>query len=81
MPKLTLSVSADVMARANQLARQRGSSVSAMFRQYVEALSRPVERRPPAAPITRRLRGLGKVSGKTSDRELYERAILARARR
>lgn len=81
MPKLTLSAEKDVIEKAKQLADERGTSVSAMFSQYVEAMSATGRRRRAAAPITRRLRGLAKVSAKKTDRELYEAAILAKGRR
>ncbi len=85
MPKLTLSADQDVIERAKRLAEERGTSVSAMFSQYVEALSTAGRadsqtRRKPA-PITRRLRGLAKVSPKQTDRELYEAAIAQKGRR
>ncbi len=80
MPKLTLSADKDVIEKAKRLAEERGTSVSAMFSQFVDTVSSPRQRRRPA-PITRRLRGLAKVSPKKSDRELFERAILAKGRR
>lgn len=86
MPKLTLSAEKDVIEMAKRLADERGTSVSAMFSQFVEAIGSAApndtgepRRRP--APITRRLRGLAKVSADQSDRELYEAAILDKGRR
>lgn len=81
MPKLTLSADKDVIEKAKRLAEERGTSVSAMFSQFVDTVSSPRQRRRRPAPITRRLRGLAKVSPKKSDRELFERAILAKGRR
>jgi hypothetical protein len=80
MPKLTLSAKEDIIQRAKQLARERGTSVSALFSEFIDsaASDRP---RPKAAPITRRLRGLAKVSPEKTDRELFERALLDRTRR
>lgn len=49
-----------------------------MFSQYVESFDDEARPRQPMAPITRRLRGLAKASSKLSDRELFERAVLAR---
>jgi hypothetical protein len=69
MPKLTLSAEKDVIEKAKRMAEERGTSVSAMFSQFVNAISEP------------RLQGLAKVSPKKSDRELYEEAILAKGRR
>ena len=81
MPKLTLSIDKDAVAKAKQIAEQRGISVSAMFRQFVEALGTQHRARRRTAPITRRLRGVAKVSPAKSDRELLEEAILTKGRR
>ena len=81
MPKLTLNAEKNVIAKAKQIAEQRGISVSTMFRQFVESLGTERRTRRQAAPITRRLRGLAKVSPAKSDRELFEEAILAKGRR
>jgi len=78
MPKLTLSADEDVIAKAKALAARRGTSVSAMFSEFVGRLSEPGQPPPKPAPITRRLRGLAKVSGETTDRELFERALRGR---
>lgn len=81
MPKLTLNAERDVIEKAKRIAGERGTSVSAMFGQFVETMSAPRPRRRKAAPITRRLRGLAKVSARKSDRELFEEAMLADKRR
>ncbi len=81
MPKLTLSADSDVIEKAKRIAEARGTSVSAMFSEFVDTMTAPRRPRRKTAPITRRLRGLAKVSAKISDRNLYERAILARERR
>lgn len=87
MPKLTLSADKDVIKLAKRLADERGTSVSAMFSQFVAAIgsNEPIavgeQSRRQSAPITRRLRGLAKVSADTSDRELYEAAIRHKGRR
>lgn len=81
MPKLTLSTEKDVIETAKLLADQRGTSVSAMFSQFIKAVSGAGRSRRTVAPITRRLRGLAKVSSKKTDRELFEAAILAKGRR
>lgn len=81
MPKLTLSAEKAVIEKAKRLAAARGTSVSAMFSQYINRMSAPCPPHPKPAPITRRLRGLAKVSSSKSDRELYEAAILDKGRR
>lgn len=80
MPKLTLSAEKDVIAKAKRIANERGISVSAMFSQFVNGMGSSRRRAQKSAPITRRLRGLAKVSADTSDRELFEEAILAKGR-
>jgi len=79
MPKLTLNADKDVIEQAKQMAKERGTSVSAMFSQFVAAMDSPRRRRN-TAPITRRVRGLAKVSPDKNDRELFEEAILAKGR-
>ena len=81
MPKLTLSIDKDAVAKAKQIAEERGISVATMFRQFIETLGTQDRTRRRTAPITRRLRGLAKVSPAKSDRELFEAAILAKGRR
>ena len=80
MPKLTLSAEKDVIAKAKRIANERGTSVSAMFSQFVTGIGSSQRRDRKPAPITRRLRGLAKVSADTSDRELFEEAIGAKGR-
>ena len=81
MPKLTLSIDEEVIDQAKQIAEERGISVSTMFRQFIEMLGAPRRARRRTAPITRRLRGLAKMSPEKSDRALFEEAVLAKRRR
>jgi len=81
MPKLTLNAEKDVIEKAKRIASERGTSVSAMFSQFIATMVSPRRRRRKSAPITRRLRGLAKVSADKSDRELLEEAIVAKGRR
>ncbi len=77
MPKLTLSADANVIAKAKQLADEQGTSVSAMFSQFV--MSHEISRsRQAAAPITRRSRGIAQVDPQLTDRQLFEQAIAER---
>jgi len=84
MPKLTLSADKTVIERAKQLAEQRGTSVSAMFSQFVEGMSASEPSHPgesgrrPIGPITKRARGLVKLPSDKTDRQLIEAALLAR---
>jgi hypothetical protein len=81
MPKLTLNADKGVIEKAKRIASERGTSVSAMFCQFVDTMGSPRRDRSKLAPITRRSRGLAKVSADKSDRELFEEAILAKSRR
>jgi len=81
MPKLTLNAEKNVIEKAKRIAQERGTSVSAMFSQFVASMGSSQRRRRKSAPITRRLRGLAKVSADKSDRELFEEALLAGKRR
>ena len=85
MPKLTLSAEKAVIERAKQLAAEHGISVSAMFSQFVASLGTAGRKENAQArrhaPITRRVRGLAKAPSASTDRELYEAAILDKARR
>jgi len=81
MPKLTLNAEKDVIEKAKRIAKERGTSVSAIFSQFVATIGSPRRRRRKTAPITRRLRGLARVPAEKSDRELFEEAILAKERR
>ena len=57
MSKLTLSVDPEVIARAKRLARERGTSVSALVERYLDRLTAapPVVEAP---PVLARLRGI-----------------------
>jgi hypothetical protein len=81
VPKLTLSADKRVIEKAKRLAEERGTSVSAMFSQFVDSLNSSSRTVRKSAPITRRLRGVAKVSAEKSDRELFEAAITAKGRR
>ena len=69
-----------MIEKAKRIANERGTSVSAMFSQFVTCMGSSRQRNRKPAPITRRLRGLAKVSGDTNDRELLEEAIRAKGR-
>ena len=76
MPKLTLNADKGVIEKAKRIAKERGTSVSALFRQFVDTMGSPRRDRRKLGPITRRSRGLAKASVSKSDRELFEEAIL-----
>ena len=77
MPKLTLSADKQVIEKAKRLAEQRGTSVSAMFSDFVNALARSSGKAAgELPPITRRLAGIARVPRDKSYRELIEQAIV-----
>ena len=78
MAKLTLSVDEAVVERAKEIARRRGTSVSALVERYLDALARPggAPARDEGAglpPVTARLVGL--LRGAKVDRETYRRYL------
>lgn len=80
MPKLTLSADKDVIEKAKHLAEERGTSVSAMFSQFVRSASGSTQADKRSLrglpPITRRLAGIAKIPADKSYRELIEESIM-----
>ena len=76
MPKLTLRVSAEVLARAKQYAKLRDVSVSQMVEAYLKAIAEPQAAGEWATPILRSLRGV-LTSGETSE---YRKHLAAKYR-
>ncbi|MCC6581544.1 MAG: hypothetical protein IT440_14000, partial [Phycisphaeraceae bacterium] len=78
-PKLTLSADKDVIEKAKRIAEDRGTSVSAMFSQFVESVStRTDSSRLKLGPMTRRAIGLAKLPANKTDRQLIEDALAER---
>lgn len=79
MPKLTLSADKDVIERAKRIARERGTSVSTMFSQFVRSMAQePRERGRRPGPLTRKAIGLVSLPEGKTDRELIEEALAER---
>jgi len=80
MPKLTLSIDEEVIDQAKRIAERRGTSVSAMFTQFVNAVSGkgPSPRNRRSAPLTRNAIGLVKLPKNKTDRVLIEEALAER---
>lgn len=77
MPKLTLNAEQDVIEKAKRLARERDTSVSSLFSQFVRSASRrSAAARPPLGPITRRVAGIAQVAPEKPYREMIEEAIM-----
>lgn len=79
MPKLTLSADAEVIEQAKRLAEERGTSVSAMFSQFVTLMARRTSpHNQPLGPLTRKAMGMVSLPRDKSDRELIEEALAER---
>lgn len=77
MPKLTLSVDGEVVARAKRYAARQGTSVSRLVEGYLEVLGGPVAEED-LPPITRRLAGV--LKGSRISKEDYRRYLERRHR-
>jgi hypothetical protein len=80
MDKLTLSVEGPVVRRAKQIAEANGTSVSAMFSQFVEAMGWQNERPDKIGPLTRKLSGLIKTRRGKRYKELLADALMEKYR-
>ncbi len=75
MSKLTLSVDDQVVQRAKQYAKERGTSVSELVEGYLDAVSRPLKgvKYP---PVLREIRGILRKG----DREDYRQHLIEKYR-
>lgn len=78
MKKLTLSAEADVVDMAKKLAAARGTSVSAMFSQFIRALGDKRQGAGKIGPTTRRMTGIAKLRRGKTDRQVLEEALIQR---
>jgi predicted ATP-dependent protease len=79
MPKLTLSAAKDIIEKAKRVAEDRGTSVSAMFSQFVQSVSTAHDAgRHELGPMTRRACGLVTLPADKTDRQLVEEALAER---
>ena len=75
MSKLTLSVDDQVVQRAKQYAKERGTSVSELVEGYLDAVSRPLKGvKDP--PVLREIRGILRKG----DREDYRQHLIEKYR-
>ena len=76
MTKLTLSVDEAVVAKAKQIAEANGTSVSAMFSQFVQSMAD--QGTPPGGigPLTRKLSGIAKLPADKDYKELLTDALM-----
>ena len=75
MSKLTLSIDDQVVQRAKQYAKERGTSVSALVEGYLDTVSRPLK---PVEdpPVLREIRGILRKG----DREDYRQSLIEKYR-
>ena len=78
MTKLTLSMEEDVVAKAKKIAKDNGTSVSAMVRQFVVSLSSGPGAHIKIGPLTRKATGLAKMPAGKDYKELIKEAIWER---
>lgn len=76
MTKLTLSVDEKVVEEAKRIAQANGTSVSAMFSEFVRSMAGRRGRRPAIGPLTRKLSGVASVPPGKSYRELVDEALM-----
>ena len=75
MSKLTLSVDDQVVQRAKQYAKERGTSVSELVEGYLDAVSRPLKG-VEDPPVLREIRGILRKG----DREDYRQHLIEKYR-
>ena len=80
MTKLTLSVDEAVVERAKQVADAGGTSVSAMFSQFVRSMATPSRRPSRIGPLTRKVSGIVKLPPGKNDKELLTAALMEKHR-
>ena len=77
--KLTLSADARIVRQAKRSAKERHTSVSALFARYVENLAREHEEDlRTVGPLTRRASGLVSLPMDMSDGQLLEETLAAK---
>ena len=75
MSKLTLSVDQAVIDRAKEIARANGTSVSAMFSQFVRSMDSRKSSDLKIGPLTRKLTGIAKLPPGKDYREVLTDAL------
>jgi len=74
MTKLTLSIDEGIVEKAKEIAQANGTSVSAMFSQFVQSMAnRPKDFK--IGPITRKLSGIVKLPPGKDYKELLSDAL------
>lgn len=80
MSKLTLNADPAIINKAKELARQRGTSVSALFSQFIRSTAKPTNPSNPRelGPITQRASGIAKLPDDKSYDQLIDEAVMKR---
>ncbi len=73
--KLTLSADSELIRQAKQLARKRGTSLSAMFDRFIRSVVLQEERSEAPGPLTAQALGLIHLPEDRTDSELLEEAL------
>lgn len=76
--KLTLSLDKQVIKSIKRLAKEQGTSVSAMFERFARSVTQAPRAPKAPGPLTRQAAGLLKLPGKKSSREVLEDSLLER---
>jgi hypothetical protein len=76
--KLTLSADTELIRQAKQLARKRGTSLSAMFDRFVRSVVLHEALREAPGPLTAQALGLVDLPEDRTDSELLEEALAER---
>lgn len=74
--KLTLSADREVVKKVKRLAREQGTSVSAIFDRFARAVTSPPKKPHKIGPLTRKATGMIRLPKGKTDRELIEEALL-----
>jgi hypothetical protein len=76
--KLTLSARRDVVKKVKRLAREQGTSVSAIFDRFARSITDSPKEPRPVGRITRQMSGIITLPGNKTERQLLEEALRER---
>ena len=78
--KLTLSADSELIRQAKQLAKERGTSLSAMFDRFIRSIVLTEDSPELNGPLTSQALGLVKLPGGKTDAELLEESLAEKHR-
>ncbi len=76
--KLTLSARRDIVKKVKHLAREQGTSVSAIFDRFARSITSAPEKNRPLGRITRQATGIIRLPKNKTDRQLLAEALRQR---